>query len=120
MSMQKSGAASPVQADVWEVDLNPTLGREQAGIRPALIVSDNSLNSSQRDLVVVVPIAGTNRGFPTHIPVNPREGGLTKPSVIMTEHVRSISKARLIRRLGVVSGGTMNQVKQTLRIVLDL
>jgi mRNA interferase MazF len=120
MSVKTDSAASPVQGDVWEVDLNPTVGREQAGRRPALIVSDNSLNRSQRDLVLVAPITGTHRGFPTHVPVNPPEGGLTKPSVIMAEHVRSISKARLIRRLGVVSVGTMSQVKQVLRIVLDL
>ena len=120
MSGKGESAASPAQNEVWEVNLNPTAGREQAGIRPALIISHDSLNRSPRDLVIVAPITATIRGFPTHVPIKPPEGGLTKPSVVMTENVRSVSKSRLIRRLGVVSAGTMNQVKQILRIVLDL
>jgi mRNA interferase MazF len=120
MAAKQSGAESPAQGDVWEVDLNPTVGREQAGRRPVLIASANSLNLSQRGLLIVAPVTSTIRGFPTHIPVNPPEGGLTKPSAIMTEQVRSISKGRLIRRLGAVSAGTMNQVKRNLEIVFDL
>lgn len=120
MSLKRSGAASPLKAEIWEVDLNPTRGREQSGIRPALIVSDDSLNRSSRNLVIVAPITGTDRGFPTHVQVNPPEGGLTKRSVIMTESIRSISTARLIRRLGAVSVNTMNKVRLTMRIVLDL
>lgn len=115
-----SGAVSPARGEIWDVDLNPTLGREQAGRRPALIVSDNGLNSGPRGLVVVLPITGTARGLPTHLPVVPPEGGLLKPSVIMTEQVRSISTARLGRRYGMVSATTMGRVDQILRLVLGL
>lgn len=116
----KSGVVSPVRGEIWEVDLNPTVGREQAGRRPALIVSDNALNSGPRGLVVVIPVTGTARGLPSHVPVTPPEGGLTKPSVIMTEQVRSVSKDRLGRRYGVVTQVTMDQVDRILRIVLGL
>ncbi len=119
MSTQ-SGVASPARGEIWEVDFNPTVGREQAGRRPALVVSDNALNSGPRGLVVVIPVTGTPRGLPTHIPVTPPEGGLTKPSVIMTEQVRSVSKDRLGRRYGVVTQATMDQVDRILRIVLGL
>jgi mRNA interferase MazF len=102
------------------VDLNPTIGREQSGRRPVLIVSDDALNSSPRGLVVVIPITGTSRGLPTHVPVVPPEGGLTKPSMMMTEQIRSISKDRLRRRYGVVTNATMRQVDEVLRIVLSL
>ncbi|HEY2155809.1 MAG TPA: type II toxin-antitoxin system PemK/MazF family toxin, partial [Isosphaeraceae bacterium] len=102
------------------VDFNPTVGREQAGRRPALVVSDNALNSGPRGLVVMIPVTGTPRGLPTHFPISPPEGGLTKPSVIMTEQVRSASKDRLGRRYGVVAQATMDQVDRILRIVLNL
>lgn len=115
-----SGAVNPERGDIWEVDLNPTVGREQAGRRPALIVSDNALNASPRGLVVVIPVTGTSRGLPTHVPILPPEGGLTKPSVMMTEQVRSISKDRLVRRYGAVTPATMGQVDEILRIVLGL
>lgn len=119
MSIQSS-AVSPARGEIWEVNLDPTVGREQAGRRPVLIVSDNALNSSPRGLVVVIPVTGTSRGLPTHVPVIPPDGGLTKPSVMMTEQVRSISKDRLGRRYGAVTQATMNRVDQILRIVLGL
>jgi mRNA interferase MazF len=115
-----SGGVSPARGEIWEVDFNPTTGREQAGRRPALVVSDNALNSGPRGLVVVIPVTGTARGLPTHIPVTPTEGGQTKLSVIMTEQVRSVSKNRLGRRYGVVAQATMDQVERTLRLVLAL
>jgi mRNA interferase MazF len=116
----KSGVVSPARGEIWDVDLNPTMGREQSGRRPALIVSDNALNSGPRGLVVVTPITGTPRGLPTHIAVPSPEGGLTKPSLIMVEQVRSVSKDRLGRRHGMVTQATMNQVDQILRIVLGI
>ena len=116
----KSGVVNPARGEIWEVDLNLTVGREQSGRRPVLIVSDNALNNSPRGLVVVIPITATDRRFPTHILVTPPDGGLTKPSVIMTEQVRSVSKDRLGRRYGVVTQATMSQVDRILRIVLGL
>jgi mRNA interferase MazF len=116
----KSGVVSPARGEIWEVDFNPTVGREQAGRRPALVVSDNALNSGPRGLVVVIPLTGTPRGLPTHVPVTPPEGGLTKLSLIMTEQVRSVSKNRLGRRYGMVAPATMDQVGRILRIVLGL
>lgn len=115
----KSGVVSPARGEIWEADLNPTVGREQAGRRPALIVSDNALNSGPRGLVVVTLLTGTNRGIPTHVPVTPPEGGLTKPRAILTEQVRSVSKDRLGHRYGVVTQVTMDQVGRILRLVFS-
>ena len=83
-------------------------------------MSDNALNSGPRELVIVIPVTGTARGLPTHVPVRPPEGGLNKPSVIMTEQLRSVSKNRFGRRFGVVTPATMDQVDDIMRIVLGL
>jgi mRNA interferase MazF len=116
----KSGVVNPARGEIWEVEFDPTVGREQAGRRPALVISDNALNSGPRGLVVVIPITGTPRGLPTHVPLTPPEGGLTKLSMIMTEQVRSVSKNRLGRPYGAVAQPTMDQVGRILRIVLGL
>ena len=113
-----SQSASPARGEVWGVNFDPTIGREQAGYRPALILSDDGLNQSSRGLVVVVQITGTARGLPTHIEVVPLGGGLTKPSVIMAEQLRSISKHRLGSRFGKVSQPTMDRVEQVVKFVL--
>lgn len=110
----------PAQDDVWFVDLSPVVGHEQGGIRPALIVSEDGFNRSQADLVTIVPITTTGRRLIAHIRVDPPEGGLTKPSFIMTDQVRTLSKLRLGRRLGAISQMTRAQVEARMRIHLAL
>lgn len=108
------------RGEVWGVDFDPTSGREQAGFRPALIVSADAMNNGASELVIVCPITGTNRRIPTHVPVDPPEAGLTKPSVVLAEQIRTVSTARLGRRYGEVSPVTMAQVDRILGFVLDI
>ena len=113
--------ASPAaRGDIWLADLNPVRGHEQAGHRPVLIVSVDAFNQSRADLVVVIPITSTLRPIPFHVVVQPPEGGLTNPSALLCEAVRSISKDRLVTRWGTVSPATMSQVEDRLRILLRL
>jgi mRNA interferase MazF len=110
----------PARGEVWDVNLNPTLGHEQAGIRPALIVSADAMNQSPAELVIVAPISGTDRGIPAHHRVEPPEGGLDRPSVVMADQVRTISKRRLVRRRGAIGAGSLRAVDDRLRLVMDL
>ena len=102
------------------VALDPTIGHEQGGQRPALVVSDDMLNRSPAGLVIVAPITGTDRGIPAHVRVASGEGGLTKASVVMADQIRTISRRRIVRRLGAVSPSTMVQVEDRLKLVLGL
>lgn len=113
-------ATPAVRGDIWLADLNPVRGHEQAGRRPVLVVSVNAFNQSRADLVVVIPITSTLRQIPFHVVVQPPEGGLTNPSALLCEAVRSISKDRLVTRWGTLSASTMSQVEDRLRILLLL
>lgn len=108
------------RGEVWLVDLNPTRGHEQAGTRPALVVSADEFNRGPAGLAIVVPMTTTERGIPLHVSVDPPEGGLDRRSFIKCEDVRSVSEQRLVRRFGVVSHETLSLVADRLRIVLDL
>lgn len=110
----------PRRGDIWLVDLNPVRGHEQAGVRPALIVSVDAWNAGPAGLVVGLPLTRTHRGIPSHIPVLPPEGGLRSPSYIKCEDVRSLARVCLIERWGAVSAATMGQVKDWLRVLLGL
>jgi mRNA interferase MazF len=110
----------PLRGEIWLVTLDPTIGREQAGTRPALVVSDDLFNQSHAELVVVLPITSKSKGVRSHVPVSPPEGGLAAPSYIKCEDVRSISIQRLGRRLGKVTATTMKEVETRLRIILAL
>ena len=108
------------RGEVWFVDLNPTKGREQSGRRPCLIISDDRLNRSPADLVIVVPITSKDKRIPSHVEMHPPEGGLTVRSFIKCEDVRSISTERLVTMLGTIKTATLESVADRLRLLLSL
>ncbi|MDO4289490.1 MAG: type II toxin-antitoxin system PemK/MazF family toxin [Eubacterium sp.] len=74
------------QGDIIKVNFNPQAGHEQAGYRPALVISNNFFNQ-KTNLTIVCPITNTNNQFPLHIPLDRR----TKTTgVILCEHVRAL------------------------------
>jgi mRNA interferase MazF len=110
----------PSRGDVWFVELDPTRGREQAGRRPALIVSVNQFNYGPAELVVVIPITTRDKKIPFHVKINPPEGGLREISFIKCEDIRSVSKERLIKFSGKISNNIFLLIEDRLRILLNL
>jgi mRNA interferase MazF len=113
-------SSSPARGDIWLADLNPIKGREQAGMRPCLVVSVNIFNQSPAELVIVIPLTTRAKGIRTHVPLAPPEGGVREQSFIKCEDVRSISTERLSSRWGAVSAATMRTVEDCLRILMGL
>lgn len=112
--------AAPLRGEVWIVDLSPVRGREQAGRRPALVVSVDMFNRGPAELVVVLPITTKEKGVPLHVRIDPPEGGVKETSFIKCEDIRSISTQRLAVRLGIVSARTMALVEDRVRVLLGL
>ena len=110
----------PSRGDVWDLDFDPTIGHDQAGARPALILSVDLFNEGRAELVVAVPITRTERRIRWHVRVSPPEGGLAAVSFIQCENVRSVSKTRLKRRRGRISDVILHQVEDRVRILLGL
>lgn len=111
---------SPLRGEIWLVNLNPTLGHEQSGKRPALIVSVDTFNHGPADLVIVIPITSKYKGIPLHVEIIPPDGGVKKRSFVKCEDIRSISKERLLNRIGVVSTDVMSEVEERLKILIGL
>ncbi len=74
------------QGDIIKVNLNPQRGHEQAGYRPALIVSNDTFNKYAK-LAIVCPITNTDNNFPLHISLDDRT---TTTGVVLCEHIRSL------------------------------
>ncbi len=113
-------AREPDRGDIWSVSLDPTIGHEQAGTRPALVVSLDRLNHGPADLAIVLPVTSHDKGQPIHVQVKPPEGGLSVRSFVKCEDIRSISKDRLKKFYGTVSPQTMDEVERRMRILLKL
>jgi mRNA interferase MazF len=97
------------QGDVWDCQLNPIAGHEQAGQRPCLVVSVDQLGRGPSELAIVVPITRTNRTA-LDVRVEPPAGGLTDVSFLMPYQLRTVSRERLLRRRGVVSDELLREV----------
>jgi mRNA interferase MazF len=107
--------------DVWLVNLNPVIGSEQAGRRPAVIVSGPLHLSLPHAVVFVVPITSRDRGLRHQVPVASQASGLSKlPSFTRTEDARAVSYERLERRIGAVTPAELAAMRRILRAFLDL
>lgn len=105
--------------EIWDVDFSPHVGREQGGIRPALVISNDFFNRVPNGLCIVVPITGTDRGIRYHVRVEPPHGGLSKPSVIMCDQARSQSELRFLRRRGRIPDALVAQVQAMVGEFID-
>ncbi len=112
--------ADPARGEVWVVDLNPTRGHEQSGVRPALVVSVDEFNAGPAARVVVLPLTTRDRRVPSHVRIEPPEGGVQQTSFIKCKDLRSLSRQRLANAWGRVTRKTMEAVEDRLRILLDL
>lgn len=113
----KRNTPEPMAGEVWDVRLDPIVGADQGGTRPALIISSAFFNSIQHYLTLIVPITGTDRGLEYQI--RGRDGGLSKHSVIMCDQARSISVQRFRVKRGEVSPGMLRSVQQMVGRLLD-
>ena len=102
---------------VWWVDLDPQIGREQAGRRPAIVVGSPFACSLPNRLAIVVPMTTRDRGLPFHPAV--QLGDTT--GYAMTDQVKAISTERLQKRhREELSPADVAAVRSALRRMLDI
>ena len=77
------------QGDIIKFDFNPILGHEQAGFRPAIVISNETFNK-YTDFLIVLPITNSNNEFPLHIQLDERTN---TSGYILCEHIKSIDKS---------------------------
>ena len=112
---------SPLRGEVYIVRFSPTIGSEIHKTRPAVIIQNNTGNRYSN--VTIVAAISSKFGahlYPTEVYIEPPEGGLTKPCVILLNQIRTVDKSRLGKKLGVLNRETMRRVDQALEISLGL
>ena len=96
----------PKQGDIIKLNLNPTKGREQAGYRPVLVVSNVSFSQAS-NMLVVCPITNTDRKNPLHV----RLEGLTTTGFVMCDQIKAIdTNARDYKTIEMVSDNVLWEV----------
>jgi len=103
------------------VDFDPTIGAEIRKRRPALVVQ-NDIDNRHSPITIVAAITSQfdSKQYPTEVHVHPPEAGLTRPSVVLLNQIRSVDRRRLVGRLGRLRPETMARVDRALQISLGL
>jgi len=104
----------PDTAHIIQVNFDPRTGHEQAGWRPALVLSPATYN--RIGLAIVVPITKQVKGYPFEVPL---PAGLATTGVILSDAVRSVDwRARRARFLEVIPPGALKGVQGHLMLLL--
>lgn len=108
------------QGDIWMSDLSPAQGSEQAGRRPVVILSGNLMNKFLK-VVITAPLTSKIKSYQGNPILNPsNRNGLKVVSELMVFHIRSISKDRLINRIGEVEQEELKMALATLQDITTL
>jgi len=94
---------------IWRVDLNPAKGSEQAGSRPVLVVSPDSMNGNLRT-VIIAPMTTRLRSWPTRVSIS--HGG--KSGEVALDQIRAIDKVRLGGSMGILNARYHDEVLSVL------
>jgi mRNA interferase MazF len=103
------------------VSLGGTVGHEQRGARPCVVVTDPAVTEDQRfPMLAVVPLTGTPGEGALYPSLRPGESGLRKPSWALIDQLRTIDKRRVSRVFGVITREEQAMIDDGLRLLLGL
>jgi len=111
----------PKRGEIYLVNFDPTVGSEIQKTRPALILQ-NDISNQHSPITIVAALTSQfdSELYPTEVLINPPEGGLSYPSVVLLNQIRSIDRQRLIRRLGLISDQLLDKINSAIQISLGL
>lgn len=106
------------QGEIWYASLDPTKGSEQADYRPVVILSGNLLNKYLQ-VVITAPLTTKIKNYKGNPILNPNfDNGLKEISEILVFHIRSVSKDRLIEKIGTIRKSELDLAVSTLNDIL--
>jgi Growth inhibitor len=109
------------RGDIYYADLSPVVGSEQGGMRPVLIVQNNTGNKHSPTVIAAAITSQIGKArLPTHIELSAQSYGLSRDSVILLEQIRTIDKTRLRERMGKLDESVMDRVDNAISVSFGL
>ena len=109
------------RGEIYYADLSPVVGSEQGGVRPVLIVQNDTGNRYSPTVIAAAITSQTNKAkLPTHIALSAPDYGLPRDSVVLLEQIRTIDKRRLREHMGRLDAAMMNQVDNAIAVSFGL
>ena len=109
------------RGDIYYADLRPVIGSEQGGIRPVLIIQNDTGNKHSPTVIIAAITSKMNKAkLPTHVQVDSHKYNIIKDSVILLEQLRTIDKKRLKDKVCHLDDEILSAVNEALAISLEL
>ncbi len=109
------------RGDIYYADLSPVVGSEQGGMRPVLIVQNDTGNKHSPTVIAAAITSQVGKArLPTHIELGAKSYGLSRDSVILLEQIRTLDKSRLKDKMGRLDAPTMNKVDNAIAVSFGL
>ena len=109
------------RGDIFYADLSPVVGSEQGGVRPVLIVQNDTGNRFSPTVIAAAITSQVNKAkMPTHIELTAPCCGLTKDSVVLLEQIRTLDKRRLREYLGRIDDELMSRIDAAIAVSFGL
>lgn len=109
------------RGDVYYADLRPVIGSEQGGIRPVLIIQNDTGNKHSPTIICAAITSKMNKAkLPTHVELDSSKYKMVKDSVILLEQLRTIDKRRLKDKVCHLDNEILTKVDKALKISLEL
>lgn len=109
------------RGDIYYADLSPVVGSEQGGVRPVLIVQNDTGNRYSPTVIAAAITSQTNKAkLPTHIEISAPDHGLPRNSVVLLEQIRTLDKRRLREHMGHVDGELMERIDAAIAVSFGL
>ena len=109
------------RGDIYYADLRPVIGSEQGGIRPVLIIQNDTGNKHSPTVICAAITSQMHKSkLPTHVEIDSSRYDIIKDSVILLEQLRTIDKKRLKEKIGHIDEPAIEKVQSALTVSLGM
>lgn len=109
------------RGNIFLANLEPVRGSEQGGIRPVLVIQNDTSNKYS-PVIIIAAITSKifNKEFPTNVFISKDDSGLDKDSTILLNQIRTIDKTRITKKLSKLNEFDMKKVNMAIKVSLSL
>ena len=110
-----------IRGEIVIANLEPVEGSEQGGVRPVLIIQNDTINKYS-PMTIIAPITSKiyTKEYPTNVIIKKEDSKLKLDSTILLNQIKIIDKNRITKKIGSVDNFTMNKVDRAIKISLAL
>ena len=116
-----TSASQPKRGEIWQIDLDPTVGMEMQKTRPVVVISSDA--AGRLPIKLIAPITGWDARYSGnfwHVRINPTaSNGLSKASAVDVLQARGVDTARFIRKIGRLDAGLMEDIAAAMAALVE-